>query len=309
MVPDVMPISGTTAKYAVRLCNFKTGQSTLTYNHRQDMELKVKPLIAGSSTCYAEIVGYASHKGDARNYDNRSLSMSRIAAVKSLLLAWQPQLRVTKTDPEGSSASTGGVENDDGYWRAVDVFIYCTGQAPATPHPSAPQLGRNWRIRVISGQIGGVTVPLVDTGVGGLRIVLEIVDLDRKKKAQFRAFSGGFQLPTASVVPNPIPLQVDESQILPGTFTNFTTREFATLEDFQGSIDVNQDPALNTHRVSGGGNFSLVFNHLPEIGNSTVPRIVSVNTGNPILMNPKAGGGMASAAGTIKLITFPQDIP
>ncbi len=129
-VPDVVmkldrSVDGTLPLLSHRLCNFPTGSAVPLGSHTSWMANHLSSLLTKYPDGWIDLFGYASKKGTASGYDNQGLSERRREAVKRYILGniggsanFLEQLSF------GSSKSTGPANNDDGYWRAVDIYMY-----------------------------------------------------------------------------------------------------------------------------------------------------------------------------------------
>ena len=131
MANDIEPITGTTAKVAARLCNIPTGTATLLETHRQWLDKNVKLAIEKLNASWVDLIGYASHRGTNRGFDNLGLSRQRVDAVQKHIATYATNINFAKRQPVGDSQSTGGANDDDGRFRAVDVLVF--GSPPPAP--------------------------------------------------------------------------------------------------------------------------------------------------------------------------------
>ena len=132
MADDVQPITGTTAKVAARLCNFPTGHSEPLPTHVAWLEANVKPALTGVPAPWVDLWGYASHLGQAAK--NQRLSWDRCEAVRKVVQGYSSTVTFPQEWGKGDSESGGDARNDDGYWRAVDVYVYSV-KPPIRPRP------------------------------------------------------------------------------------------------------------------------------------------------------------------------------
>ncbi|MFO0405467.1 MAG: hypothetical protein ACK50Q_03710 [Labrys sp. (in: a-proteobacteria)] len=133
---DVMRISGTTALIAARLCNFKTGEAFLQLTHQSFLDDEVRPIVRASKNCWIDLYGYASRAGDA-NF-NLNLSKARITSVRNRIDLYRDNINFAIFSSLGETESGPIERNDDGYYRAVEVYVY--GQKPnPSPIPPKPQ--------------------------------------------------------------------------------------------------------------------------------------------------------------------------
>lgn len=145
MAKDVEPVAAGKATVAGRLCNFPTAKSTLLAGHRQWLDSTVIPAVKKSPNPWIDIFGYASHLGDA-GY-NKQLSDARCKAVVQYIKAAAPRVSFPQQFGYGESRSTGSAQDNDGYWRAVELYVYANGKPPGPgpgpgPKPK-PQPGPN----------------------------------------------------------------------------------------------------------------------------------------------------------------------
>jgi hypothetical protein len=147
MADNIQVITGTQAAVAARLCNFPTGGAVPLPSHITWLKNRVRPLVVGNPTAWVDVIGYASrqwkHTGGANAHGlNRKLSADRCAAVKKEIGGYNPLVRFNIILPQGDSQAL--MPNpDDGYDRAVEVFVYTSAHPPGptpTPTPPAPVL-------------------------------------------------------------------------------------------------------------------------------------------------------------------------
>jgi hypothetical protein len=118
---------------SARLCNFVTNQipAVLLDDHRAWLNTNVvEPLKQGKAS-YAELLGMASRKGNAGR--NQFLSDARCAAVKQHIeQKVGSSLSAVVPIGEGDRLSGGGRNDDDGFYRAVQVNVQL-GPKPQDP--------------------------------------------------------------------------------------------------------------------------------------------------------------------------------
>jgi hypothetical protein len=135
MAEDVQRISGTNAKAAARLCNFKTGKSFLLTGHQDYLDDEVRAVIRTMQKPFVDLFGYASRAGDGAF--NMALSGQRMNAVKARISEYANQVEFRTLTPYGETQSGPNERNDDGYYRAVEVYVYA--EKPPTPKPPKPK--------------------------------------------------------------------------------------------------------------------------------------------------------------------------
>ncbi|MDX3805969.1 MAG: hypothetical protein QHC89_06080 [Bosea sp. (in: a-proteobacteria)] len=161
MAKDIEPVAPGKATAAGRLCNFVTASSTLLPAHRLWLDKTVIPAIRNSPNPWVDIFGYASRLGDA-GY-NKSLSDARCKAVVIYIKAAAPRVSFPQQFGFGESRSTGGVQDNDGYWRAVELYVYAFGKPPGPgpkPRPPEPTIIDEWFVTKFSGHSESVIIML-----------------------------------------------------------------------------------------------------------------------------------------------------
>jgi hypothetical protein len=140
MAEDVQRISGTTAKVAARLCNFDTGQAILLLAHEKFLDEEVAPVIRGMQGPWVDLFGYASRRGDATF--NRRLSDNRLKAVRWRIDQYANRVNFQIQVGFGETQSGPNERSNDGYWRAVEVYVYAHKPPPPKPPTPGPWLRR-----------------------------------------------------------------------------------------------------------------------------------------------------------------------
>lgn len=131
MADDVQRISGTSAKVAARLCNFATGESFLLRKHQDFLDTDVARVIRTMQGPWVDLFGYASRAGNAQF--NQALSSKRLEAVKWRIAQYANNVKFQIQTALGETESGPNERNNDGYWRAVEVYVY--GSRPPPPKP------------------------------------------------------------------------------------------------------------------------------------------------------------------------------
>lgn len=154
--PITLTVTGPRAVLAARLCNFPTGRAALLSAHVSWLaSSKVQSALRRPDN-FINLFGFASRR--AEPVFNERLSEQRCQSVRAQIAAAIPQARFVITHGYGEEQSTGGPNDNDGYWRAVDVYIsyISQGPIPLPPPPArAPAGSTRWRIRVLSAAGGG----------------------------------------------------------------------------------------------------------------------------------------------------------
>ena len=135
MALDVQRISGTSAKAAARLCNFETGKSYLLLAHQEYLDNEVRTVIQKMQQPWVDLFAYASRIGDAGF--NMALSNQRMNAAKTRIAEYSSRIDFRTLTAHGESQSGSNERNNDGYYRAVEVYVYA--EKPPTPKPPTPQ--------------------------------------------------------------------------------------------------------------------------------------------------------------------------
>jgi hypothetical protein len=143
MAFDVQPINGTSARIAARLCNFHTGSADLLPAHIAWLDTTLAPIVRDLPTPWVDIIGYASHLGNAAF--NQRLSFNRCETIRRRVTGYNPNVSFPIEWGKGESESTGGVNDNSGFWRAVEVFVYGFKPAPK-PVPPKPAYDRKVRL-------------------------------------------------------------------------------------------------------------------------------------------------------------------
>ena len=138
MADDVQRISNSGAKAAARLCNFETGKAYLNSAHVDYLDNEVRKVIQDMQGPWVDLYGYASRAGDAGA--NMRLSSARIAAVKSRIEQYANRVNFQIYEARGETESGLNERNNDGYYRAVEVYVF----AQKRPSPTPPVPRRNF---------------------------------------------------------------------------------------------------------------------------------------------------------------------
>lgn len=244
MANDVQTITGTRALIGARLSNIPTAKSTLLQAHLAWLDTQAIPLVKTKTAPWIDIIGYASRKGDTAF--NQQLSFQRCEAVKSHIRLRLGQAEFNVENAKGEAESLGDEKNDDGYWRAVEVYVF--GFQPVNPvaKPAPAPGSRQFKVRLRAGVSG--SLPFLD-GPQADVYYFEIVDVARRQHALFGYAGGGFSLPTFT--PSFL------SAAATGPFANFTTSRSESLSSFDGPAQLFQDPGITLGPGSLGGLFRL----------------------------------------------------
>ena len=129
------------------LGDFNTGSATLQSAHYDWLNYFAVTYLEKGGWVF--IRGMASHKGVERRYDNLGLSRNRARAVQDHLLDKEQVLRrtpryanhITRVDWIGDSRATGDSEDNNPFWRSVEV-IATPYRQPPPEQPEQPKLPR-----------------------------------------------------------------------------------------------------------------------------------------------------------------------
>jgi hypothetical protein len=120
---------------SARFCNFPTGGATLKPAHQDWLMRNMAPILRGQGSYVVEIGGLASRLGAAALNDR--IGQARADAVKNFL---EQQLQMSLpgllTASYGESVSGGGVNDNDGYYRAVLIKLHRGTIALPDPPPA-----------------------------------------------------------------------------------------------------------------------------------------------------------------------------
>jgi hypothetical protein len=272
MALDVQEITGTKAAAAARLCNFATGRATLLPAHLTWLDTKVRPVVAGNSSAWVDVISHASrqwkHTEGANSHKlNRALSAQRGGAVKSRVSSYNPAARFNVVLAQGDSQSL--MPNpDDGYDRAVEVFVYASGPPPRVPPVAPPPVqALNFEIRVVGGGSASAAVVQADN------YFFQIVDLVRRKTA-FYFYTG---LGRGISFPELLPGSVTKA----GPPTRFRTTRHTELYQFNSRASLGQDPGVTVGCYSRGGTLRLAIKDIQDSAGLifTIPSTIPIGGG------------------------------
>jgi hypothetical protein len=274
---DVQEITGSKALVAARLCNFATGKAKPLAAHNQWMESKVKPVLASNPSAWVDILGHASRQwnhtgGHSSHQLNATLSMSRCEQVKGKIATLGPKATFNLEIAKGDAESVGP-KQDDGYDRAVEVYVYAAKPKPAQPGPpKAAVQATTFEIRVVGGGSASIGAQADD-------YFFQVVDLTRSQTAFFfyTGVGAGFSIPK---IPGP------------GSFTktgdpaSFTTTADTRLHMFNSQASLFQDAGATLGSLSVGGTMRLAIEDVCDGTNMifTHPKIIPISGGPGIQM-------------------------
>ena len=143
MTFDVQAITSSPARAAARLCNFPTGHSNLLPAHLDWLDKSVAPLLHDLPNPWVDLIGFASHLGDAAF--NQRLSFARCEAIRARIEGYGSNVLFPIEWGKGETESTGGANDNSGFWRAVEVYVY--GFMPPKP-PPPPKIVYDRKVRL-----------------------------------------------------------------------------------------------------------------------------------------------------------------
>lgn len=290
MTQDVQKITGTPAKVAARLCNFETSQAYLQRAHIDFLDHEVAGVIRMMQGPWVDILGYASRRGDAAF--NQGLSERRCNAVRDRISQYANTVNFQITKGLGESESGPNEQDNSGYWRAVEVYVYAN--RPPTPKPTPPvEAGsKEFKIRVAGGLSSAIPVL---KGPQGDFYMFQIIDVQQRTMGFYLYGAVGLALPSLPGLP------VSFTGV--GPLSSFRTTEPVSLMDFEGRATLFQDPGLTIGPKSIEGTLRLSFDsaHLLRAHARVVPGIVPIE-GGAGLQSPSTGSvspGFLSLQGKI----------
>jgi hypothetical protein len=247
MVPNIMPITqdDPLPQAAGRLCNFKTGYADLLSDHKQWLDTVVGPVLRKLPGTWVDLIGYASKLGSA--VANEHLSARRIESVQQYINTLKKGVNFQKERAEGEEKSLGDESNDDGYWRAVEVYVYGFAPPPLRPRIKmrAPTR-KSFAIRIVSSLSIGV-------GPGGVDAVA--FDIGEPKKGKWRRFwfIGG-SMNIAIKLPRVVPPIASGGS---GASKAFSVSPPCEIEDFEGAATLFNGPGVAIGPIGIGGDVGL----------------------------------------------------
>jgi hypothetical protein len=247
MVANVMPITQDEPRprAASRLCNFSTGQADLLADHKDWIDKTVGPVITNMHGTWVDLIGYASKLGNADA--NKRLSERRLEAVRDYISTWKKGINFQKESALGEEQSLGDESNNDGYFRAVEVYVYGFAPPPLRPRIEKRKAPRqSFAIRVVSA---------VSVGIGPAGADAVAFDIGEPRKGKWRRFwYTGASMNVSIKLPKFLPpVGVGGS----GKSVSFTTTRPCELEDFDGEATLFNGPGLSLGPISIGGEMGL----------------------------------------------------
>lgn len=274
MALDVQKITGTNAKAAARLCNFVTAQYRLLPAHEAWLDSDVQRVLKTMQFPWVDILGYASRRGSAAA--NLQLSKQRVEATKAKISTYMRGINFQIQAGYGEEESGPDESNNDGYYRAVEVYVYATRPPPLKPPKPITVSYTDFEIRVV----GGGSASLIGQADN---YFFQIVDVTRKLTA-FYFYTGvgiGISIPK---IPGP------GSVTKTGPVTKFKTTGDAELHQFNSRASLYQDAGATLGSSSLGGTMRLDIKEIKGINGFvfTKPGLIPIEGGAGVQM-PGAG--------------------
>lgn len=290
---DVQKFSDRGGVASARLCNFMTGRSELQLGHKFYLAGEFKNAIQKHNAPWVRLVGFASRKGSSAK--NLKLSKERMEAVGLYIAELGLTVQFDKVAYVGSDQSGEDAANNDGYYRAVEVYVYGTKPPPLPVEPAEVVDKQNkWALRFVGG--GSLNIgPIQIDGFG-----FEVGNFARRAAAKF--IYGGIGVGLSLPIPMGKLPDIPGGASTVGKWAKFTTNRTTALSSFAtgGSIVAEAGVTL--------GSFSMGDSHLEFIGlsDSSGPVRVIGNTiafsGGPGFSLPSGGaltGGKFTMVGKL----------
>lgn len=262
--PEPAGIPGFSMRTGARLCNFPTRSAELLPEHTTWLLSTVVPLLRDPQGAWIDVLAYASKRGDIKY--NQGLSDRRRMAVVEFLKqkSGNPNLPFNRNHAFGEQDSDGGPLDNNGYWRAVGVYVY-GGKMPAPEKIPPVETGsRDFKIRVVGSGGAGAAPPSVviktplpiklpiPVNFGGEVYFFELVDIKKKQKVHLAYGGAG-----ASIgIPK---LPGFGSVGTAADFTEFTLNRGSSLFSFAGPANIRTEAGASVPGNSIGGDIHLEF--------------------------------------------------
>jgi hypothetical protein len=289
MAEDIQRITGTDAKIAARLCNFVTGKDFLLAKHLVFLETEVAPVLRSMHGPWVDIHGYASRKGDA-NF-NMALSKRRINSVRLHLSRHTNSANFKIYEGYGETQSGPNENDNDGYWRAVEVYVFAEKPQPK-PAPTVVE-STLFEIRVVDG---------VSVNVGPVQLdgyFFQIVDIRQRLTADYLYTAMGLPFADLSKL-----IKSPGSTTKTGPPEPFRTTRHTDLHQFHSrKAELLMSPGVAIGSWSAGGTMRLAIQDLQDLSGhiSTIPSLIPIKGGWGIQMpgTGSASRGMLTMRGEI----------
>lgn len=253
--------------------------------HIKYLDQEVAPVIRQMQGPWVDLHGYASRLGD--HTKNMVLSDKRINTVKQRISGYAKQVNFQIQKPYGETESGDSVDPNDGYWRAVEVYVYAHKPPPPKPVPPVVTAATQFEIRVVGG--GSASIILQ-----GDYYFFQIVDLVRRQTAFYQYTGLAVAIPGIPGLPG--------SLTKAGPPTKFRTTRPAELHQFNSKASLYQDPGATGGSASVGGTLRLMIEEMHDFDGFifTVPRLIPIEGGSGI---QSPGLGSIPVSGLLALIS------
>jgi hypothetical protein len=274
MVANVMPINQDSPipQAAARLCNIPTGLTVLLPEHKQWLDHVVGPILWRLDGIWVDLIGYASKLGSSES--NMVLSANRVAEVRKYINQLKAGTNFQQATALGEEESTGDENNNDGYFRAVEVYVYGFNPGPLAPRAEAKKgesLRKRFYIRLVSAISAG----------GGIGVDLVAFDIGEPKKPKWRRFMyAGVSMNFSVKLPEGVTLPPLGTGGTSGSVPFYTSRP-VEIEDFEGWATLFNGPGAALGPLSIGGEVGLnpESENLIHKGAVVSPRPITMSTG------------------------------
>ena len=242
---DIMPIPRSVkvpagARLAQRLCNFDNDKTYLLLSHMNWLNANVWPLVSSLQGPWIDLIGHASRWLGPQGFrepesKNIWLSIERCKSVRKWVENYSDSINWNLKVGQGSADTVGDQDNNDGYWRAVDIYVYGFKPPTVTVQPST-----QFEIRFLASGSGSALIPgldPIDIPLQGSGYWFQIVDKQKRETAIFRYTDLNLSLLTASIGISAASASVSTK---PGPPKQFRTTEGVALSDFEGDASLYQ---------------------------------------------------------------------
>ena len=188
--------------------------------------------------------------------------------------------------------------------RRVEIFLKEFGvpfgpppPPSPPPPPKPPEPGTSWKMRILSGTLTGVNVPIegspLQPGGAVIELDVEVIDVLRREKATFHLKGSAL-----SVVGGPI---TSEKYETPGKFVPFQTMSGTVLSQLEGDVFIGK----NGDAVSKKSTAGFLFIDFDLKATVTSPKVIELPSGQSrsnSLPDHSPGYLPAPVAGSSKMV-------
>ena len=220
-------------------------------DHKDWLDKTVGPLLWRLCGTWIDLIGYASKVGNA-DY-KKALSARRLEQVQKYITALKSGANFQKETALGAEQSGSDPTNNDGYFRAVEVYVYGFAPPPLKPRVEEKKkpTPQKFAIRVVGALSGGI-------GFAGADVIA--FDIGEPKKGKWRRFiyvGGSVNLEVK--VPKVLSALSTLGSGVSGPAVSFTTTVPCEIEDFAGAATLYKGPGLGIGPISVGGSIGLLI--------------------------------------------------